>query len=167
MADAEGAPAEPADDAPAQAAGDAHAQPVGEAAAAPPVEGEPAQPAEGAVARPAEAAPAQHELMVIILDQPALLDALLTGFLDIGVQGATVLESRGMGSIIRQDMPIFAGLANLIPESTGSRVVLSVIPATLVDEVVHTVEQVVGELDKPNSAVCFTVPVGRFRGIRR
>jgi hypothetical protein len=110
---------------------------------------------------------AAHKLVVIILDQPALVDELITGFLDLGVRGATIVESRGMGQIIRQDMPIFAGLASLFPASTGSRMVLSVMPEDLVDNIFALVEEVVGGLDRPNSAVCFTVPVDQFRGIRR
>jgi len=107
------------------------------------------------------------KLFLIILDQAELVDELLTGFLDIGVPGATVLESRGMGSIIRQDMPMFAGLASLFPENTGSRVILSVIPEHLIDDVFKLVEEVVGTLDRPNSAVCVTLPVDQFRGIRQ
>ncbi len=104
--------------------------------------------------------------MVIILDQPQLVDDVITGFLDLGVSGATVIESRGMGQIIQQDIPIFAGLASLFPVSTGSRVVLSVMPSELVESVFKMVEEIVGQFNKANSAVCFTVPVDEFRGIR-
>ena len=108
-----------------------------------------------------------HKLLLIILDHAELVDEILTGFLDIGVPGATVVESRGMGSIIRQEMPMFAGLASLFPEHTGSRIVLSVMPQELVDAVLEMVEEVVGQLDKPNSAVCVTVPVDQFKGVRQ
>jgi nitrogen regulatory protein P-II 1 len=107
-----------------------------------------------------------HKLLLIILDRAEVLDDLLTGFLDIGVPGATVLESRGMGSIIRKDMPIFAGLASLFPDTTGSRVIVSVMPEPLVDQVFELVEEVVGQINQPNSAVCVTLPVDQFRGIR-
>jgi len=106
------------------------------------------------------------KLFVIILDQPQLIDELLTGFLDIGVRGATVIESRGMGAIVRQDMPVFAGLADLFGEQTGSRMIFSVMPESLVERVMQLVEEVTGHLDQPNSAVCFTLPVEQFRGIR-
>jgi len=109
---------------------------------------------------------AAMKLCVIILDQPELVDELLTGFLDLGVRGATIVESRGMGQIVRQDMPIFAGLAGLFPTNTGSRMVLSVMPETLVEPVFKLVEEVVGELAGEQSAVCFTLPVEQFRGIR-
>ncbi len=106
-------------------------------------------------------------LMVLILDQAELVDELLTGFLDIGVPGATVLESRGMGSIIRKDMPIFAGLASLFPEHTGSRVVISVLDRDTADQVTELVEELVGQTDSAHSAICFTLPVDSFHSIRR
>jgi nitrogen regulatory protein PII len=108
-----------------------------------------------------------QKLFLIVLDRPELVDEILTGFLDIGVPGATVVESRGMGSIIRQEMPMFAGLASLFAENTGSRIIFSVMPDPLVEKVFELVEEVVGALEKENSAVCITVPVDQFRGIRR
>ena len=65
-------------------------------------------------------------LLVMIASDHAMFDDLITALLDIGLTGATVIESRGMGAILREEMPIFAGLAALIPEHTGSRVLLSV-----------------------------------------
>ena len=106
------------------------------------------------------------KLFVIILDKSQLIDDLITGFLDIGVRGATIIESQGMGEIIRQDMPVFSGLASLFGESTGSRMLMSVMPESLVEPVYSLVEEVVGQLDQPNSAICFTLPVDSFRGIR-
>jgi len=107
-----------------------------------------------------------YKLLVIILDQPQLVDDLLTGFLDLGVPGATIVESRGMGQVIRQDMPIFAGLASMFSESTGSRLIMSVMPESLIEPVFKLVEEVVGQIDEPNSAICYTLPVEQFRGIR-
>lgn len=105
-------------------------------------------------------------LFVIILDQPQLLDDLISGFLDLGVPGATILESKGMGQIVRQEMPMFAGLAGLFSESTGSKVIMSVMSLELVDSVFKLVEELTGQLEGPNTAICFTLPVDEFRGIR-
>ncbi|MBI1372931.1 MAG: hypothetical protein GC159_09245 [Phycisphaera sp.] len=106
------------------------------------------------------------KLVVIILDQPQLIDELLTGFLDIGVRGATVIESRGMGAIVRQDMPVFAGLADLFGENTGSRMIFSVMPESLIDPTTKLLEEITGHLNQPNSAIIFSLPVEQFRGIK-
>ena len=107
-----------------------------------------------------------RKLMLIILNEPQLIDDLLSGFLELGVPGGTIVESRGMGQIVREDMPIFAGLAALFPENTGSRTILSVMRESQVAQVFELVEEVVGQLEASNSAVCFTLPVEDFRGIR-
>lgn len=104
----------------------------------------------------------EHRLLVIILNRSELLDDVLTGFLDLGVPGATVIESRGMGQIIRQDMPIFAGLAGLFPENTGSRVIVSLLPKELVPEVFKLIEEIVSEVKQAKAAICFTLPVDQM-----
>jgi len=109
-----------------------------------------------------EIAEAQR-LCMIILDNPDLIDELITGFLELGVRGATVVESRGMGQIVRQDMPIFAGLAGLFPEATGSRMILSAMPESLVSPVLQLVEEIIEEGERAGSAVCFTLPVEAMR----
>jgi len=107
-----------------------------------------------------------YKLAVIIMDERELLDDLLMGFVDIGVKGATVLDSRGMGEIVRQDIPIFTGLASLFPETSGSVTVVSVVEESFVSKVFDLANEVVGQLDRPNSAICFSLPVDQFRGLK-
>lgn len=107
-----------------------------------------------------------HKLVFIILDDPQLVEELVMGLVELGVKGATVVESRGMGEIIRQDMPVFAGLASLFPETSHSMMVISVMPADLVESVYELAEEVVGHLDGAHSGVCFSVPVDDFRGLK-
>lgn len=114
----------------------------------------------------ADAAPETKKLVLIIVDRAELVDELLTGFLDIGVPGATVLESRGMGSIIKQEMPMFAGLASLFPEHTGSRVIISVLPGSIIDKVYEVLDELIGRYEDMQSVLCATLPVEEFH-IRR
>ena len=114
-----------------------------------------------------DAPPQVMKLVLIILDQPVLLDDLLTGFLDLGVPGATVVETKGMGQIVRQDMPMFAGLADMFGESTGSRLVMSVMPETMIENVFLLVKELTETIDKPNAMICFALPVDHFREIRK
>jgi hypothetical protein len=64
-------------------------------------------------------------LLILIARDQAALDEIVTGMLDAGVSGATVLESRGLSVLLREDMPFFAGIAALLPQHSGSRVILS------------------------------------------
>jgi nitrogen regulatory protein P-II 1 len=111
--------------------------------------------------------PEEHsKLCVIIVDDPDLTDSLITGFLEVGVRGATVVETKGMGQIVRQDMPIFAGLAGLFPETSGSRMILSAMPQSLVQPVFDLIDELVGTQEEAHSVICFTLPIEEFRGIR-
>ena len=103
-------------------------------------------------------------LLVLIATDHAMFDDLITALLDIGLTGATVLESRGMGSILREEMPIFAGLAALIPEHTGSRVLLSVTTREQADRVFGYMET---ELKAANRPIALTVPIEKTSGLLR
>ena len=49
------------------------------------------------------------KLLIIILNKADKLEEVLEGFIEIGVSGATVIDSVGMGHIISREVPIFAG----------------------------------------------------------
>ena len=103
-------------------------------------------------------------LLVMIASDHAMFDDLITALLDIGLTGATVIESKGMGSILREEMPIFAGLAAMIPEHTGSRVLISVTTREQAEKVFQFLED---EIKAANRPIAITVPVERTAGLQR
>jgi len=114
--------------------------------------------------RGAEAGAPEHVLLVAIASSPAALDEMVTVLLDLGVPGATVVDSKGLGALLRQEMPIFAGLAALLPDQTGSRVVFSVARKDVADAVLtHVEEELRGEVN----LIVFTAPIGRVVGLKR
>ncbi len=62
---------------------------------------------------------------------------------------------------------IFAGLAALFPETTGSRMILSAMPQDLVESVFNLVDALVGAQEESHVIICFTLPIEEFRGIRK
>jgi len=56
-------------------------------------------------------------LLVAILNSPDDVDAILAGFVELGVRGATIINSEGMGRVLSHDIPIFAGLQTLLNRS--------------------------------------------------
>jgi hypothetical protein len=94
-------------------------------------------------------------LLILITRTRAALDELITGLLDVGATGATVIESRGLGAIVREDMPIFAGLAALLPQHTGSRVVISL--TTL--EVIDSLRKFISEMHPDDRPIAIVLPV--------
>lgn len=106
---------------------------------------------------------AERVLIVMVASSPAALDELITLLLDLGLPGATVLESKGLGAILRSEMPIFSGLAAMIPEQTGSRVILSAASVERADELLDALE----ELPAGSRPIAFTTPIDRAVGLSR
>ena len=52
-------------------------------------------------------------LLIAVINQEEKLEDVLAGFLEIGVTGATVINSEGMGRLLASEVPIFAGLSAL------------------------------------------------------
>ena len=50
------------------------------------------------------------KLLVLILNKVEKLEEVLEGFLEVDVTGATIIDSIGMGHILSEEVPIFAGL---------------------------------------------------------
>jgi len=94
-------------------------------------------------------------LLVMIARDEAALDELVTGMLDVGMTGATVIESKGLSAILRQDMPIFAGLAALLPQPAGSRVVLSLTRP----DAIETLKRFIAEMDPHRRPIAIVLPV--------
>jgi nitrogen regulatory protein PII len=105
-------------------------------------------------------------LLVAVINDPEKLDEILSGFLELGITGATIVNSEGMGSLLSHDIPIFAGLQTLISGSRPqNRILLSVVPAEIVEPALALLQDVVGNLSAPATGIAFTLPVDRVVGL--
>lgn len=107
-------------------------------------------------------AASRRRLVVLIARDEASFDPLVNGLLDVGVTGATVLESRGLAAVVREDMPIFAGLAALLPTRTGSKVVLSLLDIEHVAAIRRFVENDLLPHERP---IVIVLPVESVEGL--
>lgn len=101
-------------------------------------------------------------LLVVIVPEPAGFDQLVTLLLDVGV-AATVVESRGLMSLIREEMPIFSGLASMLPQTTGTRVVLSVAKRSLAGKVLEAIREDFPATERP---IGVTLPIDEIVGAK-
>ncbi len=105
-------------------------------------------------------------LLVAVINDPEKVDEILSGFLELGITGATILSSEGMGSVLSHDIPIFAGLQTLISGSRPqNRMIFSVVPEEKVDSVVALLQEISGNLNAPATGILFTIPVDRVVGL--
>jgi len=105
-------------------------------------------------------------LLVAVINDREKLDEILSGFLEIGVRGATVVNSEGMGRVLSHDIPIFAGLQTLISGSRPqNRMIFSVVSEELVDPALELLQDVCGNLGSPATGIAFVLPVERVVGL--
>lgn len=110
---------------------------------------------------------AETELLVTVVNQEEKLDEILAGFLELGVTGATVIHTEGMGRLLSQEIPIFAGLQTLMSRSRPRNyTIFSVIDdPEITDQVVALIEDICGDLERPATGIVFSVPVTRAVGL--
>ena len=104
----------------------------------------------------------ERVLLVLIVGSAAAFDDVLTGLLDIGVAG-TVIESKGLMALLREEMPVFGGLASMLPDNTGTKIVLSATQRFLADRVFDMVES---EFKADTRPLALTLPIERVAGLR-
>ncbi len=106
------------------------------------------------------------KLVVIILNQTESLEDLLTAFLEIGVSGATVIDSVGMGRILSHDVPIFAGLRSAFPgTSPVNKTILTITEDNMIDDVLAAIEDVCGSFEGPGTGLVFVLPIESAFGL--
>ena len=111
-------------------------------------------------------APPSTHLLVTVINDPEKVDEILSGFLELGITGATILNSEGMGSFLSHEIPIFAGLQTLISGSRPqNRMIFSVVPDEKVDPAIALLQEVCGSLEAPATGIAFALPVDRVVGL--
>ena len=106
------------------------------------------------------------QLLVAVINHEERVDDILSGFVELGITGATIVESRGMGRVLSREVPIFAGLRELDSRSrANNRMIFCVADDAKVDEAIAMIQEVCGGLDEPGVGILFTVPVGRVIGL--
>lgn len=100
------------------------------------------------------------KLVIIFMNRIEYLDDLLTAFLEIGVKGATVIDSVGMGRIISYDIPIFAGLRDAFPSSSpGNKTIFTVVKDEMLPEIQNVIQEVCNGFDSPGSGLLLSLPI--------
>ena len=66
-------------------------------------------------------------------------------------------------ALLREEMPVFGGLASMLPDNTGSKVVVSATQRFLADRVFDLLESEFSAQQRP---LAMTLPIERVIGLR-
>ena len=107
------------------------------------------------------------QVLFVVLNEVDYLNDILEGFVDVGVTGATVIDSQGMASVIvnnsNQSVPLFGYLKKILEDSLPyNKTIFTVLQSDdLVEKAVAVVQDIVDEINSPNVGFMFTIPIGQ------
>lgn len=108
------------------------------------------------------------KLLFVVVNREEHLESILSAFVELGVKGATIIDTVGMGRVLAHDIPIFAGLRYMFESPRPyNKTIFTVIEDELVEPVVNAIEEVCGPLDAPGTGIVFTTPVDGVWGLAK
>lgn len=109
--------------------------------------------------------------LVLVLNKTEYLEDILNNLMTIGVKGATILESQGMGSAImtghHSGSSRFGALKTAFDrERPYNKTIFAIIEdEALLHKAMETIRDVAGDLSEPGEGLMFTIPVGHVLGM--
>jgi len=101
----------------------------------------------------------------IVLMDSEQVSAVMERMLEIGVKGATVLNSRGMTGFLQDPPPFFSRIRHFTGSGvTDNQTIFTVVSERGVKMVFDIVDEVTGGLSENGAGIAFAVPVTDFRG---
>jgi PTS system nitrogen regulatory IIA component len=104
------------------------------------------------------------KLVLINLYLDEFLYSVLELLIEEGIEGATIMDSAGMGQYI-SNVPLFADFIGFMRQSKHtSKTIMALVPEEHVDDLIARIEEVTGDLDKKQGAVIMAVDVSVYKG---
>lgn len=109
-------------------------------------------------------------LLVVILDKTSDLEKVITRWRDIGVTGATIFDSIGLGKNTLYgsgNIPIIASLSRIFDSETRTynHTMISIIKSEeTLENAIKVAEEVCGDFMEPDVGIMFTVRLDRVIG---
>ncbi len=115
-----------------------------------------------------------NAMIWFVLHDPALLEDVLAAWKESGVLGITLLPSTGLRRLedsnsLREDVPLIPSIEDLVKDTqTLNRTMFTIVDSEAqVEKVVAATQNVVGDLNLPNTGILCVIPLGKVYGLNR
>lgn len=111
-------------------------------------------------------------VLFIILNKPDYLENLLSKLMEIGIKGATILDSQGMGFAMNHggyaNEPFYGQIRSMIDNSRPyNKTVFTVIEdEETLTKAINAAVEVFGDVYEPGIGMMFTMPVDNAYGMK-
>jgi len=104
------------------------------------------------------------KLLFVVLNSADRLEEVLEGLIEVGVTGATVVDSVGMGHII-EGVPLFAGMRNIFRGAKPrNNMIFSVLRDDQATEALQVLDKIMGCTGGHGLGIAFTLPIDNAIG---
>ncbi len=105
-------------------------------------------------------------LAILFLNKMEYLEEILSLFLEIGLSGATVIDSVGMGHIVSQNIPIFAGLRDAFAGSSpNKKIILAVTNEKMVQGMAEVLDNLGRDEEGKAPGFLVSLPIDSIFGL--
>jgi nitrogen regulatory protein P-II 1 len=103
-------------------------------------------------------------LLIAVVNNEELLKQIITGWLDMGITGATVAETTDLLQLISHHIPIFAGFRSLTSGGMihNKTLFTAIKNQETLNRAVAFLERICSQTGKPHQGVYFVVPLRAF-----
>ena len=109
--------------------------------------------------------------LFLILNKTEKLNDVLEAYVKVGIKGATVVDSQGMGSALSEsNLPMFGGFLRTVLDNNRpfNKVIFSVVKdEEVLNDAIAAVEDILGDMSKPGVGLMFVMPVDRVVGWKK
>lgn len=107
------------------------------------------------------------KLLVFVLNREDLLDEVLSAYAEAGIDGATILDSEGMGRFLTYEVPLFADFQKFMKGNKPyNKTIFSVVRREeRIPRLESLLDSICGGLSNPGTGILFTLPVDYCKGL--
>lgn len=113
-------------------------------------------------------------MIMLILNNPDQTQDLLDAWDKAGAPGVTVISSTGLGRIrarmgLHEDVPLMPSLEDFFQQEENlHRTLIAIVRGqSMVDDIVHATESILGDLNQPHTGILVVLPVLEAYGLDR
>jgi len=105
-------------------------------------------------------------MIMFVLDDRSFLDQVLTAWSEVGVSGATIIESTGLYRHHVKHIPMRYTYGDSSSDEMGNITIFAIVEnEALIQLCLQRVEKIVGNLDNPNTGIFSAWPLSITKGI--
>ncbi len=109
-------------------------------------------------------------MILFVLNDPEKLDLVLDAWESVGISGVTILESTGIQRrrTSQQRIPLRYRLGPMIPHEAGHYTLIAIVAnIVLVENCLSATENLIGNLDLPDTGVFTAWPLDVVKGLHK